>query len=469
MPPRARSAAVGRGRAPTGGVPWLVSTRRSSAPRGWRDRPPPSGHSLSRPPGPAPPALSRGSSRPPPPVPPPPSPAVWPCRKPRRGARARVGRAPSPRVSREGAWAGPAGSRDRHRARARLKGAVPGGTAPRRTLPDGTVPSAVRARALPVGWAEGGDQPRVPAPSGRGAGKGILLLGPAARDAVPAPCHRLLHGPGQSRPSGAAGAKGSEAIPVGRCRRWPRVPGPAPLPGAARRGREGTGPRVAGGVRPGTTGARSQGSRSVSALGKRQHGNKMAGKGWDCHGEPCGGARPPPPRPPGLGAPVPAEGSGAGVPGAVPPPGPAARLSSGGEAAAENGCSAEPAESCHGGGDGEEAAQPSPPPAPGSPGQAARGTVGGSAGRRDRSRAHGARCVASDAARRGSGAARPERARPVPPCTCPQPPPGARRSSGGSEPRGARRKGGRSPPAARHAGGAPAPQPLSPRPVLLSV
>lgn len=164
---------MGEGRAPTGGVLWLVSTQRSSTPRGWRDRPPPSGTSLSRPPVPAPPVLSRGSSRPPPSVPPPPSSAVWPCRKPRRGARPRVGGPLSPQVSREGAWVGPAVSRDRHRDRARLKGALPGGTAPRRTLPDGTVPSAVRALALPMGWAEGSDRPRVPGPSGREAGTAL--------------------------------------------------------------------------------------------------------------------------------------------------------------------------------------------------------------------------------------------------------------------------------------------------------
>lgn len=87
----------------------------------------------------------------------------------------------------------------------------------------------------------------------------------------------------------------------------------------------------------------------------------------------------------------------------------------------------------------------------------------------DRSRARGARCVASPAARWGRGAACPERAWPVPHCTCPQPPPGARRSSGDSESREARRRGRRSPPAARHAGGAPAPKTLSQHPVLLSV
>lgn len=71
---------------------------------------------------------------------------------------------------------------------------------------------------------------------------------------------------------------------------------------------------------------------------------------------------------PGSGRPSWRRAAGPGVPRAVPPPGPAARLSSGGEAAAENGCSAEPAESCHGGGGrrGRGAALPVSPP-PGEP------------------------------------------------------------------------------------------------------
>lgn len=465
MPPRAGSAAVGQGRAPTGGVPWLVSTRRSSAPRGWRDRPPPSGHSLSCPPVPA---LSHGSSRPPPSVPLPPSPAVWPCRKPRRDARPRVGQALSPRVSREGAWAGPAGSRDRHRARARLKGAVPGGTAPPRTLRGGTVPSVVRALALPMGWAEGGDQPRVPAPSGREAGKGILLLGPAPGTR----CQPRV--PGSCMDPGSRDPRVPRARRAARRSRWEGAGG-----GRASRDRPRCQVRRGGGGRE-----RGHGARGASAPAQRgsvpkapalcllwenaSTVTKWRGKGGIVTASPAAEPGHPRPRPPGLGAPVPAEGSGAGVPGAVPPPGPAARLSSGGEAAAENGCSAEPAESCHGGGDGEEAAQPSPP-LRGAPGRrcGARSEVPQGGGTGAEPAVPGVWLHLRRAG--GTGQPAPSAPGPVSPCTCPQPPPGARRSSGGSEPRGARRKGGRSCPAARHAGGAPAPKPLSQRPVLLSV
>ena len=80
---------------------------------------------------------------------------------------------------------------------------------------------------------------------------------------------------------------------------------------------------------------------------------------------------------------------GAGTPRDVPPLARAARLGSGAAAAAENGCSAEPAESCRGGGgggDGEEAAaRPSPAAAP--PGARGRRRGGGRepAGRPERS------------------------------------------------------------------------------------
>lgn len=157
--------------------------------------------------------------------------------------------------SRESAWVGPAGSRDRHRERARLQGAVPGGTAAGQTLPDGTVPPAVRALALPAGWAEGGHQPRVPGPSGSEAGHrapASSSWGQRPGTRCQPPRDRVLQGLGLSRPSGAAcaGREGERGGAGGRCRRWPRVPGPAPLPGAERWGWQGTGTRVAGASAP---------------------------------------------------------------------------------------------------------------------------------------------------------------------------------------------------------------------------
>lgn len=387
--------------------------------------------------------------------------------------------APSPRASREGVGAGPAGSPAPPPGPGRAEGRCTGRPRPR----GGPFPTArcvfplpaVGALAVPVGRAEGGHRPRVAGPSGREAGDrapGSLAWGQRpgdrCRPRVTGSCvDPADHDPRLLR---AGGAKGSGAMPVGRSRRRPGVPGPAPLPGAAPRGRRGAGPRAVGTARPGTTGARSQGSRSVSALGKRQHGNKMAGKGWDCHGEPCkrspAGPRH---RPAGLRASVPAAGSGAGDPPGLcrrpaPPPGRAPVQTQLQKMAARR-SPLNPAMGGGGRGDGKEAARPSPPaaaPSRGARGQAARGAAGGSAGRRDRRGGGGAagprrpaRSLpggASPAARRGGGgthdrAARPDRARPpaapgrhVPaaPARCPP----RRRAGAAPSPGAARRRGG---------------------------
>lgn len=154
------------------------------------------------------------------------------------------------------------------------------------------VPVAVGAPALPVGQSEGGYWPVVTGSSGRESGDrapGCLAGGTVARRLVPAlpdrpawtltvPTHCCF----------VQDMKKSGVISVGGSRRRLGIRELALMPGAASRGQRGAGPRGGGGAaRPGTTGTRSQGSRSISALGKRQHGNKMAGKGWDCHGEPC--------------------------------------------------------------------------------------------------------------------------------------------------------------------------------------
>lgn len=216
---RSGSAAAGEGCAPTGGVLWLVSSWRSPTPRGWRDRPAPSGHSLSCPPVPAPPLLSRGSSRKPPPVLLPPSPSVWPCRQPRRGAWPRVGQPRSSRVP------------------ARALGLVPrvAGTATESGQGCRVLCRAARPQDRPSPMAP------CPRPSGylrcpRGGRKAVTSpASPVHREAKPGTA--LRHPPlgdsgpgrgasppvtGSCRDSGcrdprvlrARGAKGSEAVPV---------------------------------------------------------------------------------------------------------------------------------------------------------------------------------------------------------------------------------------------------------------
>lgn len=232
---RSGNAAVGEGRAPTAGVSWPVSTR-AHQPRtgGGTGRP---RRGIRCPARPAPrrqrcPAVRPGHLPP------------FPCHPPRRS-----GHAVSPDGAPGLAWA----SHCPHRVPARAfglvpgepgppprpgkaEGAVPGGTAPLRTRPHGTVPPALRAPALPMGWAEGGDQRGVPGPWGREDGNRAPASStwgqrPGARCQPRVTGSCWGSGSHDPRVLRAGGAKGSGAIPVGRSRRWPRVPGPAPLPG----------------------------------------------------------------------------------------------------------------------------------------------------------------------------------------------------------------------------------------------
>lgn len=194
-----------------------------------------------------------------------------------------------------------------------------------------------------------------------------------------------------------------------------------------------------------------------------------------------------PPAPPGRAQGVRAGGRqrGGGPPRAVPPPGPAARQSSGADAAAENGCSAEPAESCHGGGgtggrQGSGAALPAGRgPLPGSPGAGGAGggrRLRGAAGPERRRRRGGTPAAGAEPPRRGltCGAAwgggdtrpgSPPRSRPAPRgagtarAGSPRPVPAKAEGRGGSEPGGGAAEGR----AGHPPGGAP--QPLPQRPV----
>lgn len=261
---------------------------------------------------------------------------------------------------------------------------------PLRPLPDGTVRSAVgslrcswRGRreasssAIPArregrdGRAPGSS----PGDSGSGAGAGRARPCPAwVRQPRPATAARTeRRGERGSRWEGARSRRASRDVSA-------RVRG---------RGERGGRDRAGGSARPGTTGTRSQGSRSVSALGKRQHGNKMAGKGWDCHGQPRGAARPAPAAPGGARGARSGTGSGARAPPGMcrrspAPPGWAPVQPQLQKMAARR-SPLNPAGG-GGGGDGEEAAaRPSPAAAP--PGARGRRRGGGRepAGRPERS------------------------------------------------------------------------------------